>query len=136
MTGSLSSPSSPVFHFGSAFHFGVPCVLNSEKRPGPLAEVGRRFACFVCVFMNHMSVASAPRSVSVSMYRFRSLGSQSRRLHEIGSVLRVFVGKGSKVLLRDDFRFEGPELPRQPLFGGEALEGDVLEWKAGKWHLE
>ncbi|CAE7666528.1 PIP5K4 [Symbiodinium pilosum] len=23
----------------------------------------------------------------------------------------------------------GPELPRQPLFGGEALEGDVLEWK-------
>ena len=24
---------------------------------------------------------------------------------------------------------KGPELPRQPLFGGEALEGDVLEWK-------
>ncbi|CAJ1328922.1 unnamed protein product [Effrenium voratum] len=23
----------------------------------------------------------------------------------------------------------GPELPRQPLFGGEALQGDVLEWK-------
>lgn len=25
---------------------------------------------------------------------------------------------------------KGPELPRQPLFGGEALQGDVLEWKA------
>ena len=26
---------------------------------------------------------------------------------------------------------EGPELPRQPLFGGESLNGTVLEWKAG-----
>ena len=28
------------------------------------------------------------------------------------------------------FTNQGPELPRQPLFGGEALQGDVLEWKA------
>ena len=29
-----------------------------------------------------------------------------------------------------NYASQGPELPRQPLFGGEALQGDVLEWKA------
>ena len=50
-------------------------------------------------------------------------------------IIRPFIppsfGASSPWLHLGSFAAEGPELPRQPLFGGEALQGDVLEWKAG-----
>lgn len=35
-----------------------------------------------------------------------------------------------------NYASQGPELPRQPLFGGEALQGDVLEWKALSYEMQ
>ena len=46
-----------------------------------------------------------------------------------GYMKSALSSKPSSMLVCFGLSCQGPELPRQPLFGGEALEGDVLEWK-------